>query len=56
MVLWGRFIFKDDNKILSMIIRNLAGKVACLYLYTFKDSESGTIKNPYITYLAIAFQ
>lgn len=26
LVLWGRFVFRDDNKILNLVIRNLAGK------------------------------
>lgn len=32
IVLWGRFIFKDDNKILSLIIKNLAGKITLHHL------------------------
>lgn len=27
LVLWGRYVFRDDNQTLSLVIRNLAGKV-----------------------------
>lgn len=40
LVLWGRFSFKDDNKILNLIIKNLAGKndlcSFCLWTIAFQ--------------------
>lgn len=32
LVLWGRFTAKDENRVLSIIIRNLAGNCAIVFL------------------------
>ena len=32
LVLWGRFTAKDENRVLTIIIRNLAGKLYSKYI------------------------
>jgi len=36
LVLWGRFTAKDENRVLSIVIRNLAGNCANVFLDIFE--------------------
>lgn len=39
LVLWGRFTAKDENRVLSIVIRNLAGNYANMFLDEKFDEE-----------------
>lgn len=36
LVLWGRFTARDENRVLSIVIRNLAGNCANVFLDTLE--------------------